>query len=95
MRISRPRIKRVRKREPRQDVGQFLHGDQTTPLTLTVVGHQIVQAGDAKGLLIDTEELGTVVFLIPPKILRRLVADLAKLESLGAEMDNPDEAAPS
>jgi len=95
VRISRPRIKRVRKREPRQDVGQFLHGDQTTPLTLTVVGHQIVQAGDAKGLLIDTEELGTVVFVIPPKILRMLVADLAKLESLGAEMANPDEAAPS
>jgi hypothetical protein len=58
----------------------FLHGDQTTPLTLTVIGHQIVQAPDAKGLLLDTEELGSVVFALPPEILRRLVADLKSLD---------------
>jgi len=49
-------------------------------LTLTVVGHQIVQAADVKGLLLDTVELGIVVFALPPKILRRLVADLKSLD---------------
>jgi hypothetical protein len=85
VRLTRPRIKRVRRREPRQDVAEFLQGDQTTPLTLTVVGHQIVRAADAKGLLLDTVELGTVVFVLPPKILHRLVTDLKSL----------DEAAPN
>ena len=80
MRVTRPGIKRVRRREPRQDVGQFLDRDQTTPLTLTVVGHQIVQAADSKGLLVDTVEMGTIVFALPPKILRRLVADLKSLD---------------
>jgi hypothetical protein len=45
-----------------------------------VVGHQIVQAADVKGLLLDTVELGIVVFALPPKILRRLVADLKSLD---------------
>jgi len=80
VRSTRPRIKRVKRSEPRQDVRQFLYADPTTPLTPTVVGHQIVQAADVKGLLLDTLELGTVVFALPPKILRRLVADLKSLD---------------
>ena len=49
------------------------------PLTLTVLGHQIVQNAEAKGLLLRTQELGAVVFSLPEGILQRLIADLAFL----------------
>jgi hypothetical protein len=48
-------------------VGKFLDEDQATPLTLTVVGHQIVQAADAKGLLLDTGNWGPLSSLSRPR----------------------------
>jgi len=50
-------------------------------LTLTVVGHQIVRAPSAYGILLRTQELGDVVFSVPPEILQRLIADLTDLAS--------------
>ena len=51
------------------------------PFTLTVLGHQIVQNAEAKGLLLRTHEMGVVVFSLPEGILQRLIADLAFLAS--------------
>lgn len=51
------------------------------PFTLTVLGHQVVQNAEAKGLLLRTQELGVVVFSLPEGILQRLIADLAFLAS--------------
>jgi hypothetical protein len=52
-----------------------------TPLTLAVLGHQVVRAPEAYGLLLRTQELGDVVFSLPPAILKMLVADLMRLSS--------------
>ena len=51
------------------------------PMTLTVLGHQIVRKPEAYGLRLRTQELGDVVFSVPPAILRRLIADLTHLAS--------------
>jgi hypothetical protein len=51
------------------------------PLTLTVLGHQVVRADAAYGLLLRTQESGDVVFSLPEAILQRLVTDLMKLAS--------------
>ena len=51
------------------------------PLTLTVMGHQVVRRPEAYGLLLRTQELGEVVFSLPPAILQRLITDLMRLAS--------------
>ena len=51
------------------------------PLTLGVLGHQVVRTPDAYGLLLRTRELGDVVFALPPAILKMLVDDLMHLAS--------------
>jgi hypothetical protein len=51
------------------------------PLTLSVLGHQVVRTPEAYGLLLRTQELGDVVFSLPPAILKMLVADLMRLSS--------------
>ena len=50
-------------------------------LTLTVLGHQVMQAAEAKGLLLRTKELGDVVFSLPQAVLQRLITDLVQLIS--------------
>ena len=50
-------------------------------LTLTVLGHQVMQAAEAKGLLLRTKELGDVVFSLPQAVLQRLITDLVHLVS--------------
>lgn len=56
--------------------------DRTSePLTLGVLGHQIVRTPTAHGLLIRTQELGAVVFSLPPAILKMLTTDLMRLAS--------------
>lgn len=50
-------------------------------LTLTVLGHQVVRAHEAKGLLLRTKEWGIVVFALPQEILPKLITDLAYLAS--------------
>jgi hypothetical protein len=50
-------------------------------LTLTVLGHQVVRAPEAYGLLLHTQEFGDVVFSLPEAILRRLISDLMHLAS--------------
>ena len=52
-----------------------------TPLTLAVLGHQVVRTPEAYGLLLRTQELGDVVFSLPPAILKMLIADLIRLSS--------------
>jgi hypothetical protein len=49
--------------------------------TLTVLGHQVVQAHEAKGLLLRTKEWGIVVFSLPQEILPKLITDLVHLAS--------------
>jgi hypothetical protein len=49
------------------------------PLTLRVLGHQVVRTPEAYGLLLRTQELGEVVFSLPPTILKMLIADLINL----------------
>lgn len=51
------------------------------PLTLGVLGHQVVRTPEAYGLLLRTQELGEVVFSLPPAILKMLLADLMHLAS--------------
>ena len=51
------------------------------PLTLAVFGHQVVRTPEAYGLLLRTQELGEVVFSLPPAILKMLIADLIRLSS--------------
>jgi hypothetical protein len=51
------------------------------PITLTVLGHQVVRTPEAYGLLLRTQELGEVVFSLPPAILKMLIADLMHLAS--------------
>ena len=51
------------------------------PLTLTVLGHQVVRTHEAYGLLLRTQEFGDVVFSLPPAILKRLIGDLMRLAS--------------
>jgi hypothetical protein len=51
------------------------------PLTLTVMGHQVVRRPETYGLLLRTQELGEVVFSLPPAILQRLITDLMRLAS--------------
>ena len=51
------------------------------PLTLTVLGHQVVRTHEAYGLLLRTKEFGDVVFSLPHVILKRLIADLMQLAS--------------
>ena len=63
-----------------------LHGVTTRdagegPLTLTVLGHQVVRTHEAYGLLLRTQEFGDVVFSLPPAILKRLITDLMHLAS--------------
>lgn len=59
------------------------------PFTLTVLGHQIVQSAEAKGLLLRTAELGVMVFSLPEGILQRLIANLASpdFEPLTSQSD--------
>jgi hypothetical protein len=52
-----------------------------TPLTLGILGHQVVRTPEAHGLLLRTQELGDVVFSLPPAILKMLIADLIRLSS--------------
>jgi len=56
-------------------------GTAEEPLTLTVLGHQVVQSREDKGLLLKTREWGTIVFSLPQAILPKLVSDLAHLVS--------------
>ena len=51
------------------------------PLTFTVLGHQVVRAHEAYGLLLRTKAFGDVVFSLPPPILKRLIGDLMRLAS--------------
>ena len=51
------------------------------PLTLTVLGHQVVRTHEAYGLLLRTQEFGEVVFSLPQAILQRLITDLMQLAS--------------
>jgi hypothetical protein len=51
------------------------------PLTLTVLGHQVVRTHEAYGLLLRTQEFGDLVFALPQAILKRLITDLMRLES--------------
>ena len=73
----------------REAAGQILQALQVptktgTPeerLTLTVLGHQVVQTPEAKGLLLRTKEWGIIVFSLPQSILPKLIADLRYLAS--------------
>lgn len=69
----------------RDAAGQILQALQNPtaeePLTLTVLGHQVVQSREDKGLLLKTREWGTIVFSLPQAILLKLVSDLAHLVS--------------
>jgi hypothetical protein len=56
-------------------------GTAEVRLTLTVLGHQVVQTPEAKGLLLRTKEWGIIVFSLPQGILQKLTADLAHLAS--------------
>ena len=51
------------------------------PLTLSVLGHQVVRTHEACGLLLRTQEFGEVVFSLPHAILQRLITDLVHLAS--------------
>ena len=51
------------------------------PLTLTVLGHQVVRTHEAYGLLLRTQEFGDVVFSLPEAILERVITDLMRLAS--------------
>ena len=51
------------------------------PLTLTVLGHQVVRTQEAYGLLLRTREFGEVVFSLPHAILQKLITDLMHLAS--------------
>ena len=51
------------------------------PLTLMVLGHQVVRTPEAYGLLLHTQEFGDVVFSLPQPILQRLITDLVHLAS--------------
>ena len=51
------------------------------PLTLTVLGHQVVRTREAYGLFVRTRELGDVVFSLPLAVLQRLITDLRHLAS--------------
>ena len=51
------------------------------PLTLTVLGHQVMRTHEAYGLLLRTQQIGDVVFSLPPPILKRLIGDLMRLAS--------------
>ena len=50
-------------------------------LTLTVLGHQVVQTPEAKRLLLHTKEWGIIVCSLPQGILQKLIADLAQMAS--------------
>ena len=73
----------------REAAGQILQALQVptktgTPeerFTLTVLGHQVVQSPEAKGLLLRTKEWGIIVFSLPQSILPKLIADLRYLAS--------------
>lgn len=73
----------------REAAGQILQalqiptkkGTAEVRLTLTVLGHQVVQTPEAKGLLLRTKEWGIIVFSLPQGILQKLIADLAHLAS--------------
>ena len=73
----------------REAAGQILQalqiptkkGTAEVRLTLTVLGHQVVQTPEAKGLLLRTKEWGIIVFSLPQGILQKLRADLAHLAS--------------
>ena len=73
----------------REAAGQILQalqiptkkGDAEVRLTLTVLGHQVVQTPEAKGLLLHTKEWGIIVFSVPQGILQKLIADLVLLAS--------------
>lgn len=51
------------------------------PLTLTVLGHQIMRTHEDYGLLLRTQEFGDLVFCLPQAILERLMTDLLRLAS--------------
>jgi hypothetical protein len=77
----------------REAIAQMLQTLQLTgevaregPLTLAVLGHQVVRTPEAHGLLIRTHELGDVVFSLPPAILKMLIADLIRLSSSPAAL---------
>lgn len=59
------------------------------PLTLGVLGHQVVRTPEAYGLLVRTQELGDVVFSLPPAILQMLVVDLMHLASSSSARSGP------
>ena len=63
-------------------------------LTLTVLGHQVVQAHEAKGLLLRTKEWGIVVFSLPQEILPKLITDLVHLVSSRTPVQQQPEQAP-
>jgi hypothetical protein len=73
----------------REAAGQILQalqiptkqGTAEVRLTLTVLGHQVVQTPEAKGLLLRTKEWGIIVFSLPDGILQKLIAELAHLAS--------------
>jgi hypothetical protein len=64
---------------------QLLQALQTTgsegPLTLNVLGHQVVRSPDGYGLLVRTQEFGEIVFSLPQAVLQRLISDLMHLAS--------------
>ncbi len=62
------------------------------PLTLTVLGHQVMRTPEAYGLRLRTQECGEVVFALPQLILRRLITDLMHLESAAPELRISDSA---
>ena len=72
-------------------------GSDKDPLTLTVLGHQVVRTPEAYGLLVRTQELGDVVFSLPPAILQRLITDLRHLSSSAPALQaaRPREATPA
>ena len=59
------------------------------PLTLTVLGHQVVRTPEAYGLLLRTQEFGDVVFSLPQPILARLITDLMNLLSSPSSLRTP------
>ena len=73
----------------REAAGQILQalqiptkmGTAEVRLTLTVLGHQVVQTPEAKALLLRTKEWGIIVFSLPQGILQKLIADLVHLAS--------------
>lgn len=60
------------------------------PLTLTVVGHQVMRTPEAYGLLLCTQEFGDVVFSLPQAVLQRLITDLTHLASSPPILRTPD-----